>query len=50
MKKDYITPELESVEFALKDVILSSPTEATIGENIGGGGGSSSGFDIDENL
>ena len=50
MEKDYKTPELEVVKFALKDVILSSPTEDTIGENIGGGGGASGGFDIDDGL
>lgn len=50
MKKDYITPELEFVKFALKDVILSSPTEDPISSEIGGGGGTSSGFDLDGDL
>lgn len=48
MKKIYITPELETVRFDLKDVILSSPTEPTIPEIIGGGGGSSSVLDDDD--
>lgn len=39
MKKDYLTPELKILEFNLKDVILTSPTEATIPEIIGGGEG-----------
>ena len=42
MRKVYTTPELETVRFDLRDVILSSPTEATIPEVIGGDGDSSS--------
>ena len=38
MKKKYSAPELETVKFDLKDVILSSPTEPTIPEIIGGDG------------
>lgn len=34
MRRDYISPDLETVKFTLKDVILSSPTEATIPEEI----------------
>lgn len=30
MKKIYSTPEMEVVNFTLKDVILSSPTEGSI--------------------
>lgn len=30
MKKSYMIPEFEIVEFALRDVILSSPTEGDI--------------------
>lgn len=37
MKKVYTTPELEKVQFTLQDVILGSPLEETIGEDIGGG-------------
>ena len=39
MKNKYITPELEVLEFSEQDVILTSPTEASIPEIIGGGGG-----------
>jgi len=42
MKKEYITPELETVRFDPKDIIHTSQIEETIPENIGGGGGSSS--------
>lgn len=45
MKKIYTTPELTVVEFTLKDVILSSPTEDPIGEVIGGGGSGGGSFD-----
>ena len=48
MKREYITPELMVVEFSLKDVILSSPTEATIPEVIGGGGEGGSFDDLDD--
>ena len=30
MKESYIAPELSVIEFSLKDVILSSPTEGNI--------------------
>ena len=45
MRKEYMTPEFETIKFHLKDVILSSPTEAPIPEVIGGDnhGGSGSG-------
>lgn len=36
MKKAYKAPKLEIVRFTLKEVILSSPMESGIGENIGG--------------
>ena len=37
MRKEYIVPELETVKFGLKEVILSSlPTEETLPEVIGG--------------
>ena len=38
MKKYYETPEVEKIMFDFKDVILSSPTEQTIPEIIGGDG------------
>lgn len=48
MKKEYITPDMETVKFTLRDVILGSIIEETIPENIGGGGGSSSMLDDDD--
>lgn len=36
MRKEYVTPELETVKFDLMDVLSASPTEATIPEIIGG--------------
>ena len=37
MRKEYIAPELETVKFGLKEVILSSlPVEETLPEIIGG--------------
>ena len=37
MRKKYVSPELETVKFNLKEVILSSlPVEETIPEIIGG--------------
>lgn len=48
MKKKYVTPELETIRFDLKDVILASIIEETIPEVIGGGGGSSSTLDDDD--
>lgn len=36
MKKKYIAPDLETIMFDPKDVIATSPTEATIPEIIGG--------------
>lgn len=38
MKKKYVAPELETVKFDLKNVILASIEEETIPEIIGGGG------------
>ncbi len=38
MRKKYVSPELETVKFDLKDVILYSIEEETIPEEIGGGG------------
>ena len=37
MKKKYVAPELETVKFDLKNVILASIEEETIPEIIGGG-------------
>ena len=48
MKKIYIAPEMETVRFDLKDVILASILESSIPETIGGGGGSSSTLDDDD--
>lgn len=42
MKKKYVVPELDTVKFTMKDVILASIEEETIPEVIGGGGSSSS--------
>lgn len=39
MRKEYVTPELETVKFDLKNVILASIEEETIPEVIGGGEG-----------
>lgn len=41
MRKEYVSPELETVKFDLKNVILASIEEETIPEVIGGdeGGG-----------
>lgn len=36
MKKTYVTPELETIRFDLKDVLNGSPIEPTIPEIIGG--------------
>ena len=36
MRKEYMTPEFETVKFHLKDVILASIIEGTIPEVIGG--------------
>ena len=36
MRKEYVTPELETVKFTLRDVILASITEETLPEVIGG--------------
>ena len=38
MRKEYVTPELETVKFDLKNVILASIEEETIPEVIGGDG------------
>ena len=46
MRKEYVTPELETVKFDLKNVILASIEEETIPEVIGGGG-SESGSTLD---
>lgn len=46
MKKKYVAPELETVKFDLKNVILASIEEETIPEIIGGDeeGGTLDGF------
>lgn len=36
MRKEYVSPELETVKFTMKDVILASIIEETIPEVIGG--------------
>ena len=36
MKKSYDSPEIDIIKLSLKDVVLSSPSEGSIGENIGG--------------
>ena len=36
MRKEYMSPELETVKISLKEVILSSPLESSIPEIIGG--------------
>lgn len=36
MRKKYVSPELETVKFTMKDVILASIIEETIPEIIGG--------------
>lgn len=41
MRKEYVSPDLETVKFDLKDVILASIIEETIPEIIGGGGSES---------
>ena len=48
MRKKYISPELETVKFELKNVILASIEEETIPEVIGGGGGGSSSSTLDD--
>ncbi len=40
MRKEYVSPEMETVKFAVRDVILASIVEETIPEVIGGGGSS----------
>ena len=48
MRKEYVSPEMETVKFAMKDIILASIIEETIPEVIGGG--SSGGEIIDGDL
>lgn len=48
MKKEYIAPELETVKFSLRDVLIDSIIEETIPEVIGGGGDSSGVIDDDD--